>query len=814
MSPILTDLRIAVRSLSKAPGFAVSAILTLGLGLTLCTTVLVVIHAYFYTQLPYPEATRLYSVRYSAPGQDEPQQMEQLDWSSLNDVIEEPIAWDLDMFYLLGGENAEAVPGAWVTEGFVRGLGTRPAIGRGFDATAFAPGLPTEAGPSSPARRSGSSNVALISHRLWQSRFAGDPSVVGRHFIAYVSDRPEEVETFTIIGVLPASFWHINSYTDILAPLRAPTYPYLVRLRHGITPQHAAARITALVKDGAKGVPADWTAFVTSTHDQYAARVRPILRSVAAAAALVLLVGCANVAGLLLLRATRRQKEIAVRTALGASVGAIARMLAAEALVLVAAAMGAALVATKFILSSVVPMIQSQLGRSAPGGEVSFGLDPAVLVAAGVTGSGIALICALAPLATSVRPSLAGALQSATRTSTESRRSRRVRAGLIGLEIAASLALLSGSILMLETVVSMTRADLGFESDRALIASMTLRQNRYPETADRLALYERTIARLGEMSGVEAAALSSTWPLQQPRVRPIAGEDAARETAQAGVHAVTSDYFSTLRIPLAAGRVFQPADRLGGEAVAIVSETLAARLWPNGDAVGARVLVPRDANQGEGVATSRRIVGVVRDVRQDPADEQLADVYVPLLQVPERFAVAIVRTAGSPGGWLAPLRSAFRDIDPEISLSSARPLHEVVGAVRSRPQFLASLLVAFAAIATFVAIVGVYGMMAYGVRQREREIAVRIAIGANPRQVARVFVREGSLVIAAGLALGLVASFGTGRLLESQLFGVSPGDPVALATAVAALGAAGLLAVWWPSRRASATDPAIALRIE
>lgn len=799
MGKILRELRLAVRSLLKAPAFAVAAIVSLGLALTLCLTVLVVVKAYLYTQLPYPNATRLYSVRYSTPGQDGPREMEQLDWSSLGDVIEQPIAWDLDVFYMLGGENAESVPGAWVTPGFVQGLGVQPAIGRGFDPAAF---------------EAGSANVALISDRLWHSRFGGDPSVVGRQVTAYVSDRPQEAEAFTIIGVLPEHFWHVNSYTGILAPLRARTYPYMVRLREGVSPEQAAARITALVRGGAKGVPPGWTAGMASTHDLYTARVRPILRSVATAAALVLLVGCANVAGLLLLRATRRQKEIAVRSALGASTGAIARMLIAEALVLGAVATGAALFVTKLILSSVAPIVQRQLGRSAPGGELSFATDPAILILAGAAGLVTALVCGLAPLATTLRPSLVGALQSGTRT-TEGRRSQRARAALIGLEIAASLALLSGSTLMLRTVVSLVRADLGFESGRALIAAITLRQSRYPAAADRLALYERTVVRLGEMSGVESVALMSTWPVQQPRVQPVvAAEPSGRATAHAGIHAVTGGYFTTLGVPLVAGRAFQPSDRLGGEPVAIVSESLVPRLWPSGNAIGSRVLVPQNLEQGGPTETSRLIVGVVRDVRQDPADEELSDVYVPLLQVPERFAVAIVRTSGSPGGWLAPLKSAFRDIDPEISLSMARPLHEVVAEIRSRPQFLASLLLAFATIAAFVAIVGVYAMIAYGVRQREREIAIRMAIGANPGQVTRVFVREGCIVLASGLALGVVAALATGRLLGSQLFGVRPGDAFALATAVAALGAAGLLAVWWPSRRAAATDPVIALRVE
>ena len=550
MVPILMELRLAVRSLLKAKAFSFTAVLTLGLALSLCTTVLVVANAYLYTQLPYPDATRLYSVRYSTPGQDQPQEMEALDWSSLGDVIEHPIAWDLDMFYLLGGENAEPVPGAWVTPGFVQGLGVRPAIGQGFDAAAFRPG---------------SANVALISHRLWTARFGGDTSVIGRQFTAYVSDRPEEAEAFTIIGVLPANFWHVNPYTDIFAPLRVPTYPYMVRLHEGVGPEQAAARITALVRDGAKGVPPNWTAQVASTHELYTARVRPILRSVGFAAALVLLVGCANVAGLLLLRAIRRQKEIAVRTALGASVGAIARMLVAEAVVLGAAATAAALFVTNLTLSSVAPTIERQLGRSAPGDGIAFALDPIVLTGVTAAGLFIALVCGLAPLATALRPRLVGALQSGTR-STEGRRSQRIRAGLIGLEIAASLALLSGSMLMIRTVASLLNANLGFESDRALIASITLRQNRYPETADRLALFERSLTRLNEAGGVESAGMISSWPMQQPRLQPItAASTAGTGQLRAAIHAVSGGYFATVAIPVIAGRTFaasRPAGRV------------------------------------------------------------------------------------------------------------------------------------------------------------------------------------------------------------------------------------------------------------
>ncbi len=298
--------------------------------MTLSAAALIVVNAYLVRTLPYPSAQRLYNVRYAAPGASQPRGMEALDWAALGDAIEHTIAWDLDMFYLLGGDHAEAAPGAWVTPGFMQGLGIQPAFGRGFDAGAFV---------------SGSPQVALISHRLWQSRFSGDPQILGRRFEAYVSDRPEEAEAFTIVGVLPADFWHVNPYTEVLAPLRAPTYPYLVRLREGVAPGDAAARMTALVRGSASGLTPDWRVEIVSAHEQYVTTIRPILRAIWGAAILVLLTAWANVAGLLLIRAARRRKEIAVRMALGAGGGAIARLLLLEGAVLGTAATVIGLVA-------------------------------------------------------------------------------------------------------------------------------------------------------------------------------------------------------------------------------------------------------------------------------------------------------------------------------------------------------------------------------------------------------------------------------------------------------------------------------------
>ena len=781
-------------------GFAATAVVTLALGMTLCTTAVAVMKAYLLQDLPYPAAERLYSVRYATPGQMGPRGMEQLDWSSLSDVIEHPVAWDLDMFYLIGGDHAEAIPGAWVTDGFMQALGVRPALGRAFDQDAYI---------------RGSGNVALISHRFWMNRFAGDPSVVGRTFMAYMSDRPEEAEQFTITGVLPASFWHINPYTDILTPLRAPTYPYMVRLRAGVTPERAGDRIGALVRAGARNVPPDWSPTVVSTHAEYVARTSPMLWTVGAAAAMVLLVACGNVAALLLVRAVRRQKEVAVRVALGARRTVIARMLLAEAVVLGAVSTAIAVFASVLIVRSLAPTIQQQLGRVAPGGASSFAIDPGTMLVAAAIGLFTAAICTLAPLVTSMRPGVLQAMQGTGRAATEGPRSRRIRAALMALEIAVSLALLVGSSLMLRTVVALLRTDLGFNAERVLLSSITLRQNRYPTPADQLTAFQRIESRIAAIPGIEVVGLTTAWPVQQPRLQPVeSAGPSGRAALQAGVHHVNTMYFTALRIPIRAGRPFAVTDRLGSEPVVLVSETLARRLWPSGDAVGRWVIVPQDQERGDPVPVERTVVGIVGDVRQGQADIELADAYVPIAQAPGRFTFLTTRTSGDPMGWVSPFRSAFRDIDPEISVANARPLQIAIDELSVRPRFLASLLSAFALIAAGLTLVGVYSVIAYAIRQREREIAVRMALGADPARLTRLFLRQGSVILVSGLGLGLVAAIVAGRVIQTQLYGVTPRDPVALATAVCAFAAAGLVAIWWPSRKAAGTDPAIALRAE
>jgi putative ABC transport system permease protein len=795
MSAPITELRIVLRRYLGARGFTAVAVPTLALGIALNATSLAVVNAYLFKALPYPESSRLHSIRYVPPDWNPPRGFHSLDWGALRDMVEHPIAWDLDMFYLVGGEHPERAPGAWVTPGFMEGLGVRAAIGRSFSSEDFDPGSP---------------QVALIADRLWRGRFGGDPAVVGRRFDAYVSDRPEEAETFTVVGVLPAGFWHVNPYTQVLVPLRVPTHPYMVRLREGVAPADVESRVAALVRHGIPDLPAGWRVAVRSVHGEYVARVRPVLSAVAGAAALVLLIACANVAFLLLVRATRREKEIALRMALGAGRGRIARLLALEGLVLGGAATAVGLALTWIALRWLPPIVQRLLERPAPGGDSAIAVDGFVLGAALLCCAATTSTFALAPLLASWRTSLSRAMQSGGRGA-EGRGSRRIRSMLIAVEVAGSLTLLVGCGLMVRSVARLVAVDLGYRTERVLAASLALRERSHPTDEARSAFYARLLPRLSGVPGVEAAGLAS-WPaVFPPRPQPIEADGASGPSRlEAGVVAVSPGYFATLGVPLAEGRDFTLADRLGAEPVALVSRTLADRLWPGRSAVGARLR----ASGRDAASPWRTVVGVVRDVRQAPTDEDPADMYVPLLQAPGRFAPLYARASGPPLAALPALRRVLKEIDPEASLDVTGVLSEIAEERLARPRFLAGLLLTFAALAAALALLGTYGVIAYAVRQREHEIAVRMAVGADARAVTALFVRQGARILGAGVAAGLCGATLIGRALEAQMFGVQPADPSTLILASAAFVIAGLVAVWWPARRAASTDPALALRQE
>jgi putative ABC transport system permease protein len=796
LSGIWQELSIAARVLARSRGFAIAVIGTLGIAIALQTSMIAVVNAYLVRGLPYPDADRLYSVVYAEPAQPQPSGLSSLDWASLSDVIEHPIAWDLDVFYMLGGEYPEGAPGAWVTDGFTRGLGLRVSYGRTLMADDFAPGAP---------------QVALIAHDLWLGRFGGDSAVIGREVAAYVSDRPEDPEAFTIVGVLPARFWHLNTYTQVLTPLRAPTYPYLVRLRAGVSPDEAERRIESLVREGVASVPDGWRISLRPVHAQYADAAKPMLLAVGAAVTLVFFVACANVALLMVLRGLRRRKEIAVRLALGAGVPRVARYLLAESLLLVGAAATLGVALAGVALRALAPTIEQQLGRRVPGGVSAIAIDWTVL---GIVGAAVLILA----IALSVVPftgsgSLSSALR-AVRGGVAGR--RRTRSALVTLEVAGSLALLVGSGLMIRTVVGMLDVDLGIRTERIISTVVAVRENSYPDGASRVALYERLVDAVRGTDGIASMALASPSPLNAYQPQPVQTDDAAAEASSlsASVRVVTSGYFEVLGVALVRGRTFADSDRGTSEPVAILSASAARRLWPRADPIGRTIRLVEELPNDDTITVVRTVVGVARDVRQSPTDEDLADLYVPLLQAPGRFVAIVARTEGRAPSWLTVLRRTVRDVDPELAMGAVAELDVVASEQLSRPRFLAALFSAFGIFAAALGAVGLYAVIAYAVRQREHEIAVRMAVGAGTRQIVNLFLRDGAAVVLTGVALGLAGAVAAGRVLESQLFGVHRADVLTLAAASITLLVLSLAAIWWPAHRASRIDPVNALKGE
>ncbi len=798
------DLHDAWRAIARSRGFAGVAILTLATGLALCLTVLTVVNAYLIRSLPYPSSERLHSVILTTPGAAPIRGLEEIDWSSVDDLIEQRIAWDLDMLYLLGGSYPEAAPGAWVTPGFVQGLGLRAQIGRVLDAGDFTPGGPT---------------AVMISRRLWSTRFGGDTDIVGRSIRAYVSDRPDEAETLTIVGVL-ADFWHVNTYTDVVGPLRAPAYPYLISLREGVDAASSADRITELVRGSARDVPDEWHARIASLQERYVQEMRPLLEAVALSAGLVLLIACANITVLLLVRSARRRHEIAIRLALGAGRARLARFLGLEALLLGGTATLFGVGVSALLSRAVAPVVEQHLGRRLPGGESALAVDGTLLAATLAGGIVLTLALTLAPLLTLWSTPVTPALKTGGRGSTEGRTARRLRSALIAAEIGAALALLVGSALLIRSSVEMLGADPGFRAAGLLTTHVGLRARAYPDVASRARFYGRVLQRFEEHTTGNRVALSSAWPLQQVHPRRVERVGQGAGAIQAGVTRVTAQYFATLDIPFLDGAPFGAHDRPGGEPVVVISESLARRLWPDARAVGQEFRIVEDGTTPHMTPASvpHVVIGVVRDVRQVDyddgrvhADANVLDAYVPLLQEPERSAFLYVRDfSRAPDS----LRTMIAGLDPEVAVQPPRNVAEMLTESRSGPRQLAWVLSSFACFAALLALIGVYSVIAYGVRQREREIGVRLVVGADPRAVTRLFVREGSPLIACGLVAGLLGAAALGHVLRSQLFGVEPLAPSVLAATTGLFAMCGWLAVWWPARRAARIDPAHVLKDE
>jgi putative ABC transport system permease protein len=794
------DFRHGARQLYKTPGFTFIAVSSLALGLALAATTLAMVNAYLLRSLPYPTAHRIYHVMYAPPGPYEPRGMTAIDWKSLGDVVEDTIAPSSATFHVMEDGSVKTFRGLRVPPGFIRGLGVQAVIGRTFVEEEYV---------------EGGEEVGLIGHELWRDRFGSDPQIVGRQFRVNRDELAEQTESLRIVGVLPPGFWYgrdSSAKVDVLTPLRTGVRTYMVRLREGVPVAYAEKRITEAARSVGSDFRPDWTGVrLESAHDRYVASIRPVLVGVSIAVGIVLVLVCANVAVLTLLRAMRRQKEVAVRVALGAGWKHILRMLAAETCLICGAALVAGLALTGMTLRLLTPFVESQLGRPSPAGPSVVRMDSTVLLVLGAVSLFIALSLAFVPLLAPWRRRLADALRSQGTRSTDGPAMRRLRASLIAFEVAGSVVLLVGGGLMIRSAVNLMNTDLGFNPRQVLRVGVRLPARTHAEAPAPHGFFTALLERLPHDPSSQVALMSAFPPFYPANTAPFEAGDVKTDGTPVGVMRVGAGYFNLYEVKLGEGREFTAADRLGSEPVAVISETLARRLWPAGSAVGRRIRVVEGDMPGSPLGPWRTIVGVVGDIRQGYDDSELRDIYLPFLQVPGRFASVHVRTDRAASFWEQSVRAAAAQLDPYVQIAAART---IVSEDRQRAgtRFLTSMLTGFAIFSALLAVLGIYGVTTYAAQQREREIAVRVAVGASQSAVVRLFLKDGTRVLAIGLGLGLAGAFGAVRILESQVYGVQPFDLATLIAALAVMTAAGWLATWWPAKRAAARSPMLALK--
>ena len=805
-SSIWQDLRLAARGLMRAPGFALTAALALGAGIGLNAMVFTVLQGVVLAPLPYPAADRLVAIYSSNPQAGWPtfsvSPTDFSDWVRETRSFDGLVAWDAYGVVATGNGPAEEVPVTFVTEGFGRVTGIPVGAGRGFRAPDFERGAPL---------------VALLSYDTWSARFGRDPAVLGKVWTL-------DGERYEIVGVMPQGFEFPIGRTAAWLPFRMPAdlaasrgAHYLSvtgRLAEGTTLAGASSELVTFADRIARTFPrssAGWTVRLFPLHDDIVGDVRPTLLLLMTGAGLLLLLACANVANLVLVRAVGKSGEAAVRSALGASRGRLLWHGASEVLVLV---LGGLLLALP-IAQIGIRLIRNVAPEGVPRLE-TIGLSaPVLLFTFGVTAL-TALLVGLLPARRLARSSARGSLGGVGARSLTTRRG--LHRWLVAVETAIALALLAVAGVLLKSKARLEAVPPGFDPASTFTAGVTLPDKTYPNGDAIARFHSALLEQLRAVPGVRSAALVFGLPLSGFRysssftIDSVPVPDGVNQSAQLRV--VSSDYFVTQGIPIQLGRGFSATDRRGSPPVVIINATAAKRFWPNGSPLGHQVRVAALPGPGddrpEGV-----IVGVVGDVRSQRLDaEPLPVIYAHLEQVPVSGVSLAIRTSVAPLSLTNPVRGIVTGLDPEVPLTNVHSMHEVVRTATAGQRFRAWLMGLFAVLATSLAGLGVYGVISHIVAQRTREMGLRRALGASDHQVVSHVVRGGMR----DAAIGAIAGLGLGWVISKQLirllYRVQPGDPVVLALSAGTFLAIAWLACWVPARRAMRADPVVVLRGE
>jgi len=793
MASLLSDLRLTVRQLFRQRSFTLAAVLTLALAIGATTAIFSVVSGVLLRPLPFPDPAQLVTICERHPSVEgfciaSPPDVE--DWRAASSTVRE-VGLARDWPYRLTvGDGTRSVYSGLATGGFFAALGVRPALGRLIG----------------PAEFGAAQHVVVLSDDLWRTRFGADSAVVGQTVLL-------DGDPATVIGVLPADvdiphlegvqLWASLPFDPRDEENRAwRGFRTVARLAPGVTREAAATELATIARRLGEVHPttnAEWGIDVVNLRDSLVGSVRRRLLVFLGGVGLVLLLGCVNLANLMLARAATREHELAVRAAIGAGRSRLARLLLLESLVIALA--GSAL---GVLLASWGVDIFRRLAPPGIPRLADVSVDWRVLVfALGLT--------ALTALIIGGAPALRGARADLTRQLHALRISRGTGRGmLVAAETAIAVMLLAGAALLGRTFARLTEWTPGFERAGLMVAWTGVSSGTYRDVTAVRGVYAQALDALRTIPGVTAVSLASGEP-------PLFGGEEPGTAKALGPfsdstvvlwHDVGPHYFATLGLPLRVGRDFTEADRAGSPPVAIVNETLARRLWPGRAAVGERFLMTREQLEFE-------VVGVVADVPAFQPDAPVRpEVYWPYFQLSRWGSFVVVRTQGDPPGVANAIRARLSAITPEMEPSRVQPMNDLVDRRLVSPRFNALLLGSFAGVALLLAAIGIAGLVAYRVTHRVRETGIRLALGASGRMVVTQFVREGAILVGAGVGVGVIGALGLTRLLGSMLAGTSPTDPVTFAAVTVGMLAIGLGAAWIPARRASRVDPLEALRSE